>query len=181
MFLFYFDCMAISINFNVIQNKFIPHFIDGDIDRINPIFEPFHWIDYFNMWIRSADYWFRNLEMIRKASVNIEVLEISDKIIKEFYKSDLDHLKNLKANFWILSNLIDKDISSDTISALNQITIILFSCSRKNWSFWKIFGGKMITTKNLNYLYFYFILSSTTKNYCILNKWFSVAENFKII
>ena len=58
------------------ESKLIPHFIDGDIEQLDPCFAAFKRINWINAWDKNHDNLISNLKLICKALIRIGLMWI---------------------------------------------------------------------------------------------------------
>ena len=114
----------------------IPYFINGNINRPNPIYASFKRIKSVSMIMSFDKYSDKNLELFHKASVVIDWLLISDEIITEISETQRDKLKRLQVSELTLCTyeISISNESVEVIDAINPSSVIIksFNCSFDN-------------------------------------------------
>ena len=98
----------------------INHFIDGDIDRPNPFLASFKNIDWINMIEAPLEIWVKNMELIAKASVRIQLLVISEEMLEKLCETHKDLLISLNVIKMSLK-IIWTQLPKETVEIINEI------------------------------------------------------------
>ena len=114
-------CTAITLNENCkFKEQLIPHFTDGNIEKLDPCFVPFQRIYEVDMQTSTSDHLAKNLDLINNSWVHISKITINQIVIKFLFKSFKDILCRLNFDqIDLKSNSLE--ISEQTIEILSHI------------------------------------------------------------
>ena len=116
--------MAISVyDIYDFRSKLIPHFIDGDIEQLDPCFATFKRINRISAQNENYDNLITNLKLIGKAWIRVDYMYISDHVFYKLRKLFRDKEINLMIDTFEIFYSNKYNILNEDIEFINKISL----------------------------------------------------------